>query len=135
MGLLLGDGAMLDALRHDEHLAFAQFDVPIPQLDRQAALQHQEEVVGVVVLVPVEWALHLHDHQVVAVELAYGAGAVVLGEAGQLLGQVDRVHDWLLASASWFSIRTASCSGWWTRRMHAVHPAGARHARDSAGPD
>ncbi len=57
MRLFVGPRAMLDASWHDEELALPQRDVAIAELDRQPALEHEEEVVGVVVLVPDELAV------------------------------------------------------------------------------
>jgi hypothetical protein len=74
MRFLLGDWAMLDAP------------------DGEPALQHEEEVVGLVVLVPDELTFDLHDHEVVAVESPDGARLPMPGEAGELLGEVDRLH-------------------------------------------
>src|SRR5262249_45446581 len=44
MHLLPRDWAMLDALRHDAHLAGSERDGPISQLDVEPALEHQEEI-------------------------------------------------------------------------------------------
>jgi hypothetical protein len=88
--LVLRDGPVLDPLRNDEQVAGAQRDAAVAQLDRELTLQHEEEIVRVVVLVPDELALNLRDHDVVAVELGHGARLPVLGERGELLGEVDR---------------------------------------------
>jgi hypothetical protein len=47
------DGAMLDALRHHEDFAGIERDGAIAQLDVERTLEHEKEIVGVVVLVPV----------------------------------------------------------------------------------
>ena len=57
VGFFLCARAVLDALWDDVHLSRTQFDTAIAQLDGQLTLQHEEEVVRVVVLVPVEWTL------------------------------------------------------------------------------
>jgi hypothetical protein len=49
---------VLDAARHHEELAGLQGHVPVAQLDGQAAVDDQEHLVGVIVLVPDELA---HD--------------------------------------------------------------------------
>ena len=56
---VVGLRAVLDAARHDVELARAELDVAVAQLDREAAGEHEEEVVGVVVLVPDELAVGL----------------------------------------------------------------------------
>ncbi len=91
MRFLARDRAMLDAVRHDEHLAGPERHGAVAQLDVERALQHEEEIVGVVVLVPDELALHLHDHHVVAVVGRHGARRPVFGEAAELLGEIDLV--------------------------------------------
>ena len=72
MGLLFRDRTMLDALWHDEHLSGTKVNIAIPQLDRKLALQDEEEIVRVVVLVPSERNLDLNDHEIVAIELTDG---------------------------------------------------------------
>jgi hypothetical protein len=89
--LLVGLRAVLDAAWDDEQLALLEHDVPVAQLDRQASLQDEEEVVGLVVLVPDELAEHLHDDQLVVVQVADDARAVRAVEKAQLLGQVHLV--------------------------------------------
>ena len=84
--------AVLDAFRHHEHLARAQTHVAVAQADGDVAVQHHEEVVGVGVLVPDEFALHLHHHQVVPVELADHARLPVFVEGVELLREVDGLH-------------------------------------------
>ena len=54
MGLLGCDRAMLHPLRHDVEIARGQSDLAIPELNRQTALQHEKEVVGVFVGMPDE---------------------------------------------------------------------------------
>ena len=70
MRLFFSDGAMLDTLWNDEHLARTEGDVAVAHADGDAALEHKEEVVGVVVSVPNELTLDLDDHEVVTIELA-----------------------------------------------------------------
>ena len=73
------------------HLSLSQLDVAIAQLDGEAAAQHQEEVVGVVVLVPDELALDLHEHELVVVQVADDPGAVGPVEELELLCEIDLV--------------------------------------------
>lgn len=76
---------MLDTLRDDEHLAWVQLDTAVPELNGQLALQNQEEVVRLIVLVPVERPFDLHNHEIVSVELAHCTWLVVLTEQKKLL--------------------------------------------------
>jgi hypothetical protein len=61
---------VLHAAGDDEEVAFAQLDVTVAQLDRQPALEDEEEVVSVWVRVPDELALELPDLDLVAVVVA-----------------------------------------------------------------
>ena len=90
--LLFRHGAVLHALGHHEHLARAKRDVAVVHADRELAAQDEEEVVRVVVLVPVELTLDLDDHQIVPVELADDSGLPMLRERGELLGEVGGLN-------------------------------------------
>jgi hypothetical protein len=52
---------VLDATRHHEDLAWLEFDVTVPEVDRKTAADDKEEAVCLVVLVPDEWAFDLDD--------------------------------------------------------------------------
>src|SRR3954454_18211033 len=91
VGLLVGLRAVLDALRHHEQLARPEHHVAVAQLERQLAAEHEEEVVGLVVLVPDELPEHLHRDQLVVVHIADQAGLIGLGKQGELLGEIDSV--------------------------------------------
>jgi len=58
---------MLGTTRHDEKLPWPVRNVAFAHLDFQLAVQDQEELVGVRVLVPGELTLNLHDPDVVVV--------------------------------------------------------------------
>ena len=60
--------AMRDSLRHDEQLTGAELNVAVPHLDDQPALEDQEELVGLSVLVPHELTIGLGDLDVVVIE-------------------------------------------------------------------
>jgi hypothetical protein len=78
----------LYAAGHDEQLALGQLDVPVTELDGHAALEHEKEVVRVIVLVPDELALDLDDGELVVVEEADDPGAEGLVDARELLIQL-----------------------------------------------
>jgi hypothetical protein len=61
---------VFDAARHDEHVAFRELDVPRSELDGQAPLIDAEDLVLVVVLVPVGRADSLGDLEEISVGLA-----------------------------------------------------------------
>src|SRR3546814_8581817 len=71
--VLFGPRTVFDALGHDEHLPRPQGHAGLAHVDDEASLEDQEEVVRVVVPVPVARSVGLDHHQVVAVERADGA--------------------------------------------------------------
>ena len=81
--------AVLDAAGDDVQLAGAQLDLAVAQLDHQAAAEHEEEVVGVLVAVPHELAQHLDDRDLVVVEVRDDARVKRRVEQRELLGEVD----------------------------------------------
>ena len=86
VGLEIRARAVLHAARHDQHLTLFEDHVAIPQLNRQAPVEDQEEVVGVVVLVPHELASRLDERDLVVVQLADDLRTEGLVERRELLG-------------------------------------------------
>lgn len=64
-----GDRPVTDAARDDEQLAGADLNGHIRQLDPQLTREHEEELVGVRMVVPDELAVHAHDFHVQVVDL------------------------------------------------------------------
>src|SRR4051794_30792984 len=89
--LLVRLRAVLDAARDDEELAGLEHDVAVAELDHQAAGDDEEELVGLVVLVPDELTLRLDHDQLVVVHVADDGGLVFAPEQGELLGEIDSV--------------------------------------------
>ena len=83
MGLVISARAVLDAARDDEQLACGQFDVAVAQLNRKAALEHEEEVVGLLVGMPHELAACLDHLQLEVVQVADDPRAERLVELGE----------------------------------------------------
>jgi hypothetical protein len=54
LGFLVGARAVLHSLRDDEQLAGVQLHLAVAQGDHEATLQHEEEIIGVVMFVPDE---------------------------------------------------------------------------------
>src|SRR5438128_159886 len=67
MRLLVCARAMFEAARNDEEVARSELNVPVSQLDRQAALQHEKEIVRVGVRMPDELTPNLDDLQLVVI--------------------------------------------------------------------
>lgn len=71
------------------------FSGRLAQRDAQLSIEHQEELIGVVVDVPKVLALHLRDAHVVVVDPGDDAGAPQYVEGGQCLVETDGfvAHD------------------------------------------
>ncbi len=93
MGLLGGNGSVLDSLWNDEYLARPDCNASITKLNVDTAAQNQKEIVRVVVLVPYELALHLDHHEVMPVELTDDAGLPVIRKGPELMRKIYRFHD------------------------------------------
>src|SRR2546429_7043573 len=96
MNFFLGDGKMLDAVRHDDKLALADDRFAIAEFHEQCALGHEEHFILALVMMPDEFALKLRCLNVEIVELPDDFGAPAVGEAAELVGKIDGVHGWLL---------------------------------------
>src|SRR5579884_1234909 len=80
-------GAMFDALRNDEQLPWIELDIPIAQVNRQVPVDHEKEIIGLVMLVPDEWTFDLHDQHLVVVEIPDDSRFVRRVERRELLRQ------------------------------------------------
>ena len=101
MRLLLGDRTVLDPTRDHEEIAFMELDVPVPKLNRQPALQDEEEVVGVRVRVPDELTLDLDDGELVLVVVADDPRRERLVERRELLGEINSLVQGYSAASIW----------------------------------
>jgi hypothetical protein len=68
MGLVLGHRSELYTFGHYEYFAWTNPNGAVAQLNSNMPYENQKEVVGIVVLVPNEFALDLHNHEVMPVE-------------------------------------------------------------------
>src|SRR5207244_3602194 len=84
MCLLPRHWPMLYAARYHIEIAGTESHRLVAHLDIDVAGQDQEEIVGVVVFVPDEFAFHLRDHDIVFVEGGDGPRLPALGEGAQL---------------------------------------------------
>src|SRR5262249_12793080 len=80
--LIGGNGVVLNPLWNDEELPRRKSDLAIAELDHQATLEDEEQLVGVLMTVPDEFTLELRDLHVLTVELTDDAGAPMFGEVG-----------------------------------------------------
>src|SRR6267142_3139696 len=81
---------VLDAAGDDVHLTGLQRHLAVAQVDGQLPVHHDEDLVGLGVLVPDELALDLHDLEMVVVHLGDDLRRPLLRELGELLGEIDR---------------------------------------------
>jgi len=64
----VSDGAAFDAAWHDEQLATTKGEVAVEQLDGQLAAEDEKQLVGVVMGVPHELTIDLHNLNLVVVQ-------------------------------------------------------------------
>ena len=69
---------VLDTLGDDKQLAWTKRHVVLAHSDGNLPLEHEKEVIGLVVRVPDELALDLDHHQVMSVKLTDRSGLPVL---------------------------------------------------------
>ena len=68
MGLVLSDRSVLNALGHYKYFAWTKPNSAVSQLNGDMPNENQKEIVRIVMRVPNEFALDLHDHEVLTVE-------------------------------------------------------------------
>jgi hypothetical protein len=103
MGLVLSDRPVLNALRHHEYFAWTKPYSAVSQLNSDMSNENQKEVVGIVVLVPNEFALDLHDHEVVTVEATDDARLPIFRECREFIREIycaHGFHDFLVSNAA-----------------------------------
>src|SRR5262245_34524861 len=100
---------MLDPLGHHEHLTGTEGDVSVAHLNGHSSLEHEEEVVCVVVLVPNKRPLHFDYHQVVAIELTNRSWLPMLRKAREFVREVNSLHSCLLLSMAAALLVTVTC--------------------------
>jgi hypothetical protein len=83
-------GLVLHTARNDEQLPWIENHRSIAQTDLEPSGQHEEKIIGLVVFMPHEFALHLYYHDVEVVQLSHCAGFPVVREQRQLLSEIDR---------------------------------------------
>src|SRR6185312_14862586 len=86
----LGEWLVLDAFRHDEQLAFREIDRAVAEIDAQLAVEDDEGLVGVLVVVPDEIAFEPHQLELVVVHLGDDFGRPLLPEEPEFFREIDR---------------------------------------------
>src|SRR6185437_8685762 len=90
--LPLGNRLVLHTPRYDEKLAFVDANIAVAQAHEQLALDHEEQLIFVFMVMPHEFALELHQLHLLPIELADDAGDPVLGDEPEFFLEIDLVH-------------------------------------------
>lgn len=70
MSFSCGHRFVLDSPRHDEELAFGEFDDSIAEVDFESAVEDEEEFIFLLVMMPDEFAFDLREFDLLTVEFA-----------------------------------------------------------------
>src|SRR5947199_8552893 len=98
MSLLIGHGSVFDAVRDDEKFAFLQPNIPVSKLHPKPALDDEEQLVFIIVVVPNEWPLELHELDQLAAEFTDDLRLPVLGKQRKFFREVHLVHYSIIAT-------------------------------------
>ena len=91
--LFFGNRPVLDATRNDQKLALLQPYVVIAEFHPKSALDHQEQLVLVIVMMPDERLGKLDQLDVLPVQLTDDPWLEIVIEQGQFLSNVDLFHN------------------------------------------
>jgi hypothetical protein len=91
-GFFVGSSAMLDTAGYDNKFARPQLHNPVPELDPKPAAPDQKHLFHIIVVMPWERPLHLHQLDLLAVHLGHDLGLPLLRKAGKLFGNFDGFH-------------------------------------------
>src|SRR6266404_1031805 len=83
---------MLDALRDDDELAFADDSFVVAEFHAQGAFDHQKQFILRVMMVPDELTLQLDSLHGAIIDFADEARIAVVGEAAELFVEIDGFH-------------------------------------------
>lgn len=91
--LFFGHGFVFDSARHDDELAWFEFDVFASEFDAEASLHNQEQLVFVLVMMPDEFAFQFVELHQLSIEFTSDVGLPVFVDLGEFVGEVDFVHN------------------------------------------
>jgi len=89
VALLFGSRDVFDSLLDDKHFALFNRDLAVAEPDLHFALDDDERLIGVVVLMPDKVTLELDQLELVVVQLSNHLGRPVFGKEGKLLGEIN----------------------------------------------
>src|SRR5262249_32662723 len=87
--LVLGIRLVLNAFRNDEHLSRRHAGRAIAEVDPQNALQHDERLVRILMVVPDEVAAEPDDLELVVIHFGNDLRLPLLAKQGEFLGEID----------------------------------------------
>ena len=84
---------MFHSARHNDKFTFVDEGFAVPEFHAQSALDDQEKLVFVFMMMPDEFALELDGFDVAVVDFADDARVPAIGKKGEFFSQIDRLHD------------------------------------------
>lgn len=96
VNFLFCDGPVLDATWHDQELSLLQPNLTIAEVHAEAAVDDEEQLVLMLVVMPDELALEFDQFDLLPVERTDNLRIPVIGKQSQLFPQVDLFHTLVL---------------------------------------
>src|SRR5467141_3031424 len=90
--LFVRNGAVLDAVRDDNELAFAHHTLTIAEFHAERALHDEKKFILLIVMMPEKFSLEFDGFHQAIIDFTYDAGLVVLGNETEFFFQVYGVH-------------------------------------------
>src|SRR5271169_4359039 len=81
---------VFDAFRNDEHFSLRNLDCTVAEIDAQVAVDYDERFIGILVIMPYEVALEIHELELIIVHFRNDSRRPMLGEQSEFLGKIDR---------------------------------------------
>src|ERR1700722_91620 len=89
--LLLGVRLVFDAPGDNEHFAGRQANRAVAEIDPQRTLDHKEGLIGVLVIMPNEIALQLHELELIVIHFRDNLRLPLLVEQSELPREINRL--------------------------------------------
>jgi hypothetical protein len=108
---LVRHGTVFDSAWNDDKLALFDPFMVVAKFHPEAAFDHQEHFVFVLVVVEDELAFELVKLHGLAIEFGGYVGLPVFGDLGEFLGEIDFGHGilWIVA---WYALNWMMCFAW-----------------------
>ena len=96
VALFICPGDVLDTLLDHKHLSFFHRNFLISKSNLHFTLDHDERLVGIVMLMPYKITLKFDEFKLVIIQLSNHLRRPMLRKEGQLLSKIDGVHGNIL---------------------------------------